>query len=96
MFTLKASNGQVILTGQGYTDKASALNGINSVRRKARRDNSFQLRTAKNGQPYFVLKASKKEVIGQSVMWAVKAALQGALTFRELCPILRFWSMLNS
>ncbi|MFT3797223.1 YegP family protein [Microbacterium sp.] len=34
-FNLKASNGQVIATSQGYNAKASALNGIESVRNNA-------------------------------------------------------------
>jgi len=34
-FNLKASNGQVIATSQGYSSKASALNGIASVRTNA-------------------------------------------------------------
>ncbi len=34
-FNLKAANGQVIATSQGYSSKASALNGIESVRTNA-------------------------------------------------------------
>ncbi len=34
-FRLKASNGQVIATGEAYESKASALNGIESVRKNA-------------------------------------------------------------
>lgn len=34
-FRLKASNGQVIATGEAYASKASALNGIESVRNNA-------------------------------------------------------------
>ena len=34
-FNLKASNGQVIATSQGYASKASALNGIESVKSNA-------------------------------------------------------------
>jgi len=34
-FNLKASNGQVIATSQGYASKASALNGIDSVKTNA-------------------------------------------------------------
>jgi len=33
-FRLKASNGQVIATGEAYETKASALNGIESVKKK--------------------------------------------------------------
>lgn len=34
-FRLKAGNDEVIATGQGYSSKAGALNGIDSVRRNA-------------------------------------------------------------
>lgn len=34
-FNLTASNGQVIATSQGYSSKASALNGIESVKNNA-------------------------------------------------------------
>ncbi len=34
-FNLKASNGQVIATSEGYSSKASALNGIESIRKNA-------------------------------------------------------------
>ena len=34
-FRLKATNGQIIATGEGYTTKASALKGVESVRKNA-------------------------------------------------------------
>lgn len=34
-FRLKATNGQIIATGEGYAAKASCLNGVESVRRNA-------------------------------------------------------------
>ncbi|MFD4961066.1 YegP family protein [Microbacterium sp. NPDC058389] len=34
-FNLKASNGQVIASSQGYASKASALNGIESIKTNA-------------------------------------------------------------
>lgn len=34
-FNLKASNGQVIATSQGYASRASAVNGIESVKTNA-------------------------------------------------------------
>lgn len=34
-FNLKAGNGEVIATSQGYGSKASALNGIESIRTNA-------------------------------------------------------------
>lgn len=34
-FRLKANNGQVIATGEGYKTKAGALNGIASIKKNA-------------------------------------------------------------
>ena len=34
-FRLKARNGEIIATGEGYKAKASCLNGIDSIRRNA-------------------------------------------------------------
>jgi uncharacterized protein len=34
-FRLKAANGQVIATGEGYSSKAGALNGIESIKTNA-------------------------------------------------------------
>ena len=34
-FRLKARNGEIIATGEGYVAKASCLNGVDSVRRNA-------------------------------------------------------------
>ena len=34
-FRLKASNGQVIAIGEGYTTKSACLNGIDSIKKNA-------------------------------------------------------------
>jgi uncharacterized protein YegP (UPF0339 family) len=34
-FRLKASNGEVIATGEGYSSKSSCMNGIQSVKKNA-------------------------------------------------------------
>lgn len=69
-FTLQAPNGQTILTSEAYASKNSAMNGIASVRKNAGKDKNFEVRSARNGQPYFVLKATNAEVIGQSEIYA--------------------------
>ena len=57
MFNLKAGNGEVILTSELYKQKQSAIAGIDSVKANAGDDNRYDRKTAKNGQPYFVLTA---------------------------------------
>lgn len=79
VFNLKASNGQVILTSEPYSEKRSALNGIASVRKNAGKDANFERRTASNGQPYFVLKAANTQIIGQSEMYSSKATMENGI-----------------
>ena len=69
-FNLKASNGEIILTSEGYTTKAACMNGIASVKKNSANENRFEKLVAKNGKPYFTLKATNGQVIGQSQMYA--------------------------
>ena len=69
-FNLKASNGEIILTSEGYTTKAACLNGVESVKKNAVDEKRFDKLVAKNGKPYFSLKATNGQVIGQSQMYA--------------------------
>ena len=69
-FNLKASNGEIILTSEGYTTKAACLNGVESVKKNALEEKRFDKLVAKNGKPYFNLKATNGQIIGQSQMYA--------------------------
>ena len=63
-FVLKAGNGEIILNSELYKAKASAVNGIESVQKNSSDDARYDRLTAKNGKPYFNLKAAKKQIIG--------------------------------
>lgn len=78
-FNLLASNGQVILSSEQYKARASALKGIESVRRNAARDGAFESKSASNGKHYFVLKATNGQVIGQSQMYANATSCQNGI-----------------
>lgn len=73
-FRLKAGNGQNILASEMYKAKASALNGIESVKKNAVLDERYEKLVSKNEKPYFVLKAGNGEVIGSSEMYESEAA----------------------
>lgn len=68
-FNLKAGNGEIILTSEGYKAKKSCLNGIESVRKNSQLEARFDLKVAKNGKLYFNLKASNGQIIGTSEMY---------------------------
>ncbi len=75
-FRLKAKNGQVILTSQGYSNKAGAKNGIESVQKNCHRDDLFERKESSNGKVYFNLKAANSQIIGTSQMYASKEGLE--------------------
>lgn len=59
IFNFKAAgNSEIILTGERYTRKASALEGIAAIRENASAKTHYQRRTSHAGEPYFVLKAA--------------------------------------
>lgn len=68
-FNLKAGNGEVILTSQGYSSKSSCNNGIESVKKNAPEDGRYEKKTSTNDKHYFVLKAGNGEIIGNSQMY---------------------------
>lgn len=68
-FNLKAGNGQVILTSEGYTTKAACENGIESVKKNSQDDARFERLTSKNDKYYFLLKATNGQSIGSSEMY---------------------------
>ncbi len=78
-FNLKAANGQVILSSQGYASKSGALNGIESVQKNAADKDNFEVREAANGKFFFNLLAANKQVIGKSQMYASKSGMENGI-----------------
>tara|TARA_R110002049_G_C8801627_1_gene532693 strand:+ start:222 stop:551 length:330 start_codon:yes stop_codon:yes gene_type:complete len=78
-FNLKASNGQIILGSEAYTTKTACDNGIASVRKNSQDDARFERNTAKDGSPYFNLKASNGQVIGKSEMYSSASAMENGI-----------------
>lgn len=78
-FNLKASNGQIILTSETYDSRKGAEGGIASVRKNASNDKRFERKTAKDGSPFFVLKAANGEPIGKSEMYKTKRSMENGI-----------------
>ena len=78
-FNLIASNGQVILSSQGYSSKAACENGIASVKTNAKDDSKYERDTAKGGSHYFNLLAANKQVIGTSQQYSSTAAMENGI-----------------
>ena len=78
-FRLKASNGQIILVGEGYNAKNSAENGIESVRKNATNDARYERKDTKAGKYMFNLKASNGQVIGTSEQYESEASREAGI-----------------
>ena len=78
-FRLKAGNGEIIFTGQGYTTKDACQNGIASVKENAARDEAFHRKEAQDGRHYFTLVAGNGQVIGQSQMYKSSSGLENGI-----------------
>ena len=65
-FRLKAGNGEVILTSEGYNEKSGCANGIESVRKNSTNADRFEKKTTDGGKYRFNLKAGNHQVIGTS------------------------------
>ncbi len=68
-FNLKATNGQVVLSSEGYTTKANCLKGIESVKKNSQDDGKFDRKKSTNGKDYFNLKSTNGQIIGTSEMY---------------------------
>lgn len=78
-FRLKAKNGQIILSSQGYAGKAGAKNGIESVKKNCGNDDAYERKEAANGKLHFNLLAANKQIIGSSQMYASKQGLENGI-----------------
>lgn len=78
-FNLKAVNGQIILTSEGYTTKANCQNGIESVKKNSVEDARYDRLTSKNNKFYFNLKATNGQIIGTSEMYESEASRENGI-----------------
>lgn len=86
-FNLKASNGQIILTSEGYSTKSACLNGIESVKKNSQVEARFDKKVASNGKPFFNLKAANGQIIGSSQMYVnEKNMLNGVASVVKNAP----------
>jgi hypothetical protein len=65
-FRLKADNGQIILSSEGYTSKAACLNGIASVKKNAKDPKKIAKTQTPGNMFRFSVVAANNEVIGIS------------------------------
>lgn len=65
-FRLKAKNGQIILSSEGYTTKVACQNAIESVKKNSHYEDRFEKKETKEGKFRFNLKSTNGQIIGTS------------------------------
>ena len=78
-FRLKAKNGQIILSSQGYTTKTACQNGIESVKKNAGDADRFERKQGASGKHHFNLKAGNGQVIGKSQMYESTSGMENGI-----------------
>jgi uncharacterized protein YegP (UPF0339 family) len=93
-FDLKASNGEVILTSEVYSENKSCMKGIESVKAnaavaaaedqtvtgyKVEKNPKFEIYTDKAGEYRFRLKAKNGQIIGTSEGYKAKPSCQNGI-----------------
>jgi uncharacterized protein YegP (UPF0339 family) len=68
-FSLKAADGGTLLSSEQYESKASAENGMASVKKNSVLPERFEKQVASDGRAYFTLKAANHQVVGTSPMF---------------------------
>ena len=78
-FRLKAPNGQIIATGEGYSTKASCLNGINSVKENCINPERWETYQDSSEEWRFRLKAANGQIIATGEGYSTEAALKNGV-----------------
>lgn len=77
-FRLKASNGETVLSSEGYTSSQGCRGGIASVKENAPIDARYERRDAP-GNYRFNLKAANGEIIGRSEGYTTAVARENGI-----------------
>jgi len=72
-FRLRAGNGEIVLGSEGYTSKAGALNGVESVRANGASAASYQIIETADGEFAIRLVAKNGEIIARGESYATKS-----------------------
>ncbi len=72
-FSFLDDDGKVIVKSENYAQKASAKNGIESVKKNSKLDTKYVLKESKNGKFFFNLKAGNGQIIATSALFNTEA-----------------------
>ncbi len=84
-FRLKAANGQNILGSEGYSKKASCMNGIESVKKNSQNPDRFEKKKTASGKFSFRLCATNGQCIGTSQSYKSESGCNNGMKSVATC-----------
>lgn len=79
-FHLRAGNGEILLSSEGYSSKAKAQNGIDSVQANGNNISQFEVFEAANGQYGVRLVATNGQIIARGELYSTKSNANRAVS----------------
>ena len=79
-FRLRAGNGRIIVSSEGYTSKNACENGIDSVKTNALNDERYRRKMVGGGRYSFLLVAANGETIGNSQRYKSKGGREKGIS----------------
>jgi len=78
-FIFVNAEGKTIIKSENYAQKASAKNGIESVKKNCQDDARYELKESTNGKSFFNIKSTNGQVVGTSALFADEAQRAAAI-----------------
>lgn len=86
-FRLKAGNGQNILSSEGYSAKASCMNGIESVQKNSQNPDRFKVKQSDSGKSSFTVTSSNGQVVGASQSYDSESGCSNGMKSVAECAV---------
>jgi hypothetical protein len=74
LLNLKANNGILILTSEGFSDEDTCLANLEEVKKNAANNARYEIKETADRKFYFDLKTERGVVVGKSEIYVTKAA----------------------
>ena len=96
-FNLESGNGEILLSSEGYTDRAGALNGLLSVLDNGGIESRYSIDVGVDGEYLINLKAGNGQVIATSAAYPIysHAARGVAASIEAVATYLEHWDSLT-
>ncbi|VAW48829.1 hypothetical protein MNBD_GAMMA03-1394 [hydrothermal vent metagenome] len=82
-FVLKTDSGQVLANSEIYTNKSSAQNGIDSIKKNAVDPEQYEVAQRQDGKYFFSLKAKNHQPVAHSLQYRNEVAVNKGMALMQ-------------